>query len=556
VDLLDDKQLETRLKKLKTTYNDMPARSNADKITKAIIKYKAKTKSFHFSYVASLIGVGMIAGVLIAGIFQQSQAPLDSPNDEPKKQEISPENKAQERNYEYKTFEELEDYFNKKVEDTTKRLGYDGFAASDLVLNVSDSLQKSKYRVVQENYTEDQLLEEIASKKDEIDYFLTAPSVYLDEMKKNKKEGIQNEMFSSYMEQLERYLPLVQNEMVKIFSLQPIHNLVETVELLNSGEFKGNTEAIRFAKKMRENGYMFTASGEGMLELEIDYDWIALEVKSYDLDDGKVYLEVKQAEPILTDGYLVTEWNQLGDYLVANEKAVNQLKESVLKEQLKKDFRKYYRIFLLGSDHSNITDEKHYVKNDVKAAWEKVIGQYGDTQTGKEIRKYFQKLENNKFLVDINVTTEEIHWPPFADFDRAQGNEKGAVVEEPILPLSSELQQVYEDFKMNKEDSYLKGLTPFQVMSLYFHCDSIGDYETKYALVHNHPLSKEEFVKEEHASLNSINNVLEGYMYARYFIADHKIRAIELFYNDGKESRLFGMNEVNGVWKVKPFPFQ
>ncbi|WP_374722161.1 hypothetical protein, partial [Peribacillus tepidiphilus] len=72
----------------------------------------------------------------------------------------------------------------------------------------------------------------------------------------------------------------------------------------------------------------------------------------------------------------------------------------------------------------------------------------------------------------------------------------------------------------------------------------------------NHPLSKEEFVKEEHASLNSINNVLEGYMYARYFMADHKIRAIELFYNDGKESRLFGMNEVNGVWKVKPFPFQ
>ncbi|WP_374722503.1 hypothetical protein [Peribacillus tepidiphilus] len=137
---MDDKQLETRLKKLKTTYNDMPARSNADKITKAIIKYKAKTKSFHFSYVASLIGVGMIAGVLIAGIFQQSQAPLDSPNDEPKKQEISLENKAQERNYEYKTFEELEDYFNKKVEDTTKRLGYDGFAASDLVLNVSDSL--------------------------------------------------------------------------------------------------------------------------------------------------------------------------------------------------------------------------------------------------------------------------------------------------------------------------------------------------------------------------------------------------------------------------------
>ena len=86
---MEDKLLEDRLKKLKGSYNEIPTKSSPQKLLNEIMKTeKPQKKKLIMPYVASFIGILLLAGVLGTQLIgqQESRQGINPTNQEEKEE--------------------------------------------------------------------------------------------------------------------------------------------------------------------------------------------------------------------------------------------------------------------------------------------------------------------------------------------------------------------------------------------------------------------------------------------------------------------------------------
>ncbi|WP_163103115.1 hypothetical protein [Peribacillus alkalitolerans] len=552
---MEDNQLEKRLKQLGDAYESIPTNTDYDRLAKVVIRETKPVKKWAFPYVASLIGVGIIVGILLMGILQNTKEDnlhSENPNDTvvpPDK-----EKKSNENAYRLKSYEELERYFEKKVAETSERLGYTDFKDSDLVNEIRSRIVSLKEQ--EDLKTEEQVLESIQATKEEVDYFLTAPSYYLEKLSSNLESEEQEVLFYDYMSQMKRLQSILHNKISAIFSNEDMSDIVSIVAKMNEGLYHGSDEATRFVKALKESGYSFSTK-EGFLELNINYISIADKIGASAGQEITQYLNLKIDQPQLNDGSYSGSWHEIGDYLLLSEETILGMEEGVLKEELKHDYRLFFAIYLLGLPNDPVFDWNGKMNEDIKHAWGEMEGD-STSQTAQSAITFITPLKENEWKKPAEFETSEVPYPEFSISDGVSNNQNQEIIEEPILPLSTQLQSKYDEFQASSKEEILNGLSAFDVMRLYFHAENEKDYGTQYDLL-NKPddfVSKEKYIEESSNPLFNGPSSIEGYRYAKEYWMDGEMVGIELFYSNGEQSKVFQMDEVNGVWKVQIMPFQ
>ncbi|WP_108670712.1 hypothetical protein [Peribacillus acanthi] len=550
---MEDNQLEKRLEQLNKAYKSIPSKTDYDRLAKVVIKETKPVKKWSFPYVASLIGVGIIAGILLMGILHNSKG--NNLQSEKPKETVVPPSKEEKLNEEIKSYEELESYFDKKVADTSKRLGYKDFKESDMVNEIREKINNL---ITQEDLkTEEAVLESIQTTKEEVDFYLTAPSYYLEKLSASTLAYEEQEvLFYEYMRQMNQLKPILQMELAEIFLNEDSSDIVEVVAKMNEGIYHGSDEAAIFVKAMRENGYSFTTI-EGLLELNIDYASIYDRMGDQANTEISQYLTLKIDRPQLSDGAFSGRWHEIGDYLLQSEKVILNMNDGVWKENLKQDFRLFFGIYLLGLPNDPVFDWNGKINEDIKKAWEDMEN-HATFQTAKSILQFVEQLKGNGWEKPEKFEASEVPYPAFSLSDGVPNNQNPDIIEEPILPLSANLLSKYDGFKATGNEEILNGLSAFDVMRLYFHAENEKDFGTQYDLL-NKPadfLSKEKYHEDSTNPLYNGPSAIDGYRHAKEYRIDGEMIGIELFYNNGQQSKVFQMDQVNGVWKVQIMPFQ
>jgi len=242
---------------------------------------------------------------------------------------------------------------------------------------------------------------------------------------------------------------------------------------------------------------------------------------------------------------------------VKYEKVVHTLTHEMIKEWMIGDVKSYYAEFVHGPNPSAIFDEHNVLKDEVKEAFKSIFSVYPGTDTGKSIKRLYEELERNNFQKPTDFDNQLVSFPIYMV---APTNLKKEDIFSDILPLSDGLLSSYKEFSSKKDWNILKQYNPFEIMSLYFHADEQGDYETMYALYSQNgtmpPL--EQFVKEQENG-SSLGNLLRGYQFATLFYAEdapEKPVGVKLHYAEDADSLIFQMTQVDGYWKVRYMPFQ
>ncbi|MBS8266032.1 hypothetical protein DYI25_16515 [Mesobacillus boroniphilus] len=562
---MDDQLLEKRLESLKKAYDDMPEDENRSAILAAIKKDQKKknqNKWFHLPYAASFIGVGMIAGVLMMQYIGGNGPSTDQPSqhqpsgEQVKTGEMDPKEVEEQ-------FKRVEKHFYKKRAEAEKKIGVKGIADErTLARGMLEEIESAKKNILAnlKEYNQDELNQLRNDLIKMIDAVFTLPSESIKNLKNEDRSRYADmELEMQLLTQLDYYQSLYWHPVVlQVFDKELKKNsAAEIAAKLNAGGSGIENERLKaLAAGAKANGYYFQANENGTIKAAINYPWVADQVKNSVHPDFLTYMQMLDVK-IHDDGGNVRSYKELGELLVNYEKTYHSLKHEMIKEYIKGAARSYYAEFVLGRIPSRIFDENNVLKNEVREAYKVIIKLYPDSDTGKAIKAFYGRLEENNFLKPSGFDEETVRYPLYLV---APNNLKNEDVFFDIFPLPNALLSSYKEFAAKKNWNILKNYSPFEIMQLYLHADKERDHETMYALYsHNEALpSLERYVKEQE-DRGGLGNLLRGYQFSTLYYAEDdpdKIVGIQLHYTEGADSLVFQMTQEDGFWKVQYLPFQ
>lgn len=559
---MDDQLLEKRLDSLKKAYNDIPEEENRSSILTAIKKdqkRKNHNKWFHLPYAASFIGVGLIAGILM---MQYIAGNGPNPEEHQSKGEQSKAGEVKEEHVE-EQFEMIEKHFYSKQAEVEEKLGLSlGTVEIPLAPQLLNDIDETKANALDhlENYNQDEIMEMKQSIKVRIDETFTLPSEVIEKFHDDDRDRYGDmELEEQLLLQLEYYQSAYwHSDITSLFEKElKEESAASLAEKLNSGG-KGikNAELRSIAAGAKANGYYFREIETGAIQTEINYSWVAGQLKSNVHEDFITYLELRN-EKIHDHQGRVISYQNLGELLVKYEKVIHTLTHEMIKEWMVGEVKSYYAEFVHGRNPSAIFDEHNVLKVEVKEAFKSIMNVYPNTDTGISIKRFYEELERNNFHKPNDFDNK---WVSFPKYMIAPNNLKNEDVFTNILPLSNGLLASYKEFSSKKNWNILKQYNPFEVMSLYFHANEQGDYETMYALYSQNDAmpTLDQFIKVQ-GNGSSLGNVLRGYQFATLFYAEDdpgKPVGVQLHYTEDADSLIFQMTQEEGIWKVRYMPFQ
>lgn len=562
---MDDQLLQKRLDSLKKAYDEMPEEENRSAILAAIKKdqkKKNRNKWFHLPYAASFIGVGIIAGVLMMQYIDKNGTSTDKPSQhQPSGEQVKTGEMDAKKVAEQ--FDRVEKYFHKKRTEAEKKIGVKGIAdESTLAHGMLEEIEAAKKNTMAnlKGYNKDELNQMTNELIKMIDAVFTMPSESIESLKNEDRSRYADmELEMQLLTQLEYYQslywhPVILREFDKELKNSSAKDLAAK---LNSGGRGIANERLRaLAAGAMANGYYFQSNENGTIKAAINYPWVADQVRNSVHPDFLTYMEMLDVK-IHDDGGNVRSYKELGELLVNYEKTYHSLKHEMIKEYIKGAARSYYAELVLGRIPSRIFDEHNVLKDEVKKAYQDIIKLYPNTDTGKAIQAFYERLEENNFQKPSGFDEQTVSYPLYLV---APNNLKNEEIFLDILPLNDALLSSYKEFAAKKNWNILKHYGPFEIMQLYLYADKQRDYETMYALYsQNEALpSLEQFVKEQEER-DGLGNLLRGYQFATLYYAENdpdKTVGVQLHYIEGADSLVFQMTQEDGFWKVQYLPLQ
>lgn len=558
---MDDQFLEKRLNSLKNAYEEMPVKNNTEQIVREVKKIdKSKRHIFHFPYVASFIGVGIITGILLMQFFAQDIAV-------PKDNSAAVEDQEAVSEIEIKqTFAKLLKYYDIKQADLKVKLGIIEDSSVKFASHIPSMLDTEMMQVLDDDIAANDLIELERKYKEIIDRDLIHPTELTNKIADAKTEEERDNLTASlvnvYDEFFYRYRDLVNIDYkADIMDMIRSSSLEQTIKLLNNGFAQSEASELgNFADGAKQIGYSFIEE-DGYIAVKKDIHLLLAEVKPIISNDFYSYILLQEKERFNQNGTMTIGWMELAELLIQYEETYNSIENDWIIENMKREFSSLYALLLLGHTSKSIFDESDLLKNDVKAAYEWVIETHADTTTAQALKVEYEALKEIGFKKPADFSNTGILTPDFLQ-GRERPEQKGEKITDPILPLSDELLSIYKQFKSKQDDNLLRGYGPFEIMRLYFHADAEKDYETLYALYSTEFAlpSEEQFIAEYSAGDSStLIDRLRAYDYASLYHREDDpalITGVQLHYKGQNEKRVFGMTKTNGIWKVNFIPFQ
>lgn len=557
---MDDKLLEERLSNLKDSYDNMPEDTRKGEILEAIKteqKRKLPKQWHHLPYVASFIGVGMIAGIL----FMQFAGDFGiSPGSETENSHTSSAALANQNEID-KTFIELNEYYNQKHEEAETELGME----TDEIFIAREIRSRLIEEEANVNHIREPSKEDLADLKSRLiklmDEEFTTPAQLIKEIESNPNGQKTDQLIEGQklLSKLDGYKRHYQYYLLSSLYLGQLSEAEKAalVEQLQSGESEVINVLVQGAE---DNGYR-VVSEKGQLVVQIDYKGIAEKLTDALPADFREFLHLKDVQVFTNDGTLILAWKEIGDLLVRYEELYSSTNSSIIKDWIKSDVgHSLYPLFVLGHSSNSLFKENE-LKSEVRAAYSYVTAEYPSFSTAAAIKVELEALKLNSYKKPLNFEEKLVLLPDYLNMPKDLQQAGMKPIEEPILPLSDQLMEVYETFRAEKSEEALIGVGPFNIMRLYYYADSIKDYSTKYALYSDAAQlpALEDYIKDQSEKPVSLADSLEGYRFATLYYTDgdrRQIKGLRLRFDNNMEGLLFGMTHENGVWKVNFLPLQ
>ncbi|PLR92675.1 hypothetical protein [Bacillus sp. T33-2] len=404
---MDDTLFEERMTSLKTAYDSMRPDTDRAGILAAIKKEEKRHRSkpfYDFPYVASFIGIGMIAGIFLMQTIGQNESPTQSQNGS-KSPAVESRSKIEVSKAEIdNAFKELQDYYRQRHEQVEKTLGIsiDGNVIESYFPKLITN-EKQKLLTSEEGVGVSELANIKSQLKTEIGMSFVTPSSLIKSMN-SQSQDLDSGSIHQLIGQLDSYSVVYQEVYRVIYEsdLQEIlqnGNLHSTIEKLNSGEGLGlGSDRLRmFAKGARENGVLFAAE-DGKIITRIDYRGVAEKLKSTISDDLYNYFHLKSTRLFSSQGQLLIPWNDLGELLVSYEKSFLQSRDPVVKDLIEMEVSSFlYPVFVLGHPSKSLFNEQYILNDDVKEAYSQLIKNHPETFTAKAVADELETLRLNNF---------------------------------------------------------------------------------------------------------------------------------------------------------------
>lgn len=402
---MDEKMLEKRLNQLKSSYDQIPTISNPNSILKRIKDTEKpinKRNRIQFPYVASIIGVLLLAGILSTQLLTQyTQGDTSQVEEKQVSKELI-----------FQRASELEELYIQKVKVLQEQLYFEEVEHFAFVVEAKTMITDFR-RSSPDIYAGEKSLEhEFENTKKLLERKLMLPREEMDYIKEHANGGTvtADEEVMSIIEKQEELLSIFKYKWDYLYQKHS-KELTNHGDLLNTfinySDYKG-TEISELANKLVENGYYVNSQGE-FPEVGINFDSLG----SYEglsslpnlSDTMKTYLEIKSMK-VTTDGALLVSWDELSDNLIKIEEIVRGNKDFLLNKELFEMYNLYFNLYTnkdLTLPNSPIFDGE-ILKEEVKQSYERFITEYPDTKSGEAISEYYDLLKNNNYKrIDQNL---------------------------------------------------------------------------------------------------------------------------------------------------------
>jgi len=539
---MDEKHLEDILNQLKKKYDEMPSISNTETIINSIKKEKKQLKRrFRISYVASFIGVGIIAGILLShGMNQWEKQPIP-PNIKQATLKIKATG--------------LVNYYLDQEKRLIESLTLSP-SASPVFPEVYNYVNDVEDQLRINNYSNDEEKRIILETVTYIDENLLPPSQLMTEIQE-RNHSMNDDEFHHYLKKQNQYLSLFKREFHRFEN--EVNELTEKYPITTVLSFLTNGDPLvikleGLSTAVQENGYKFIYNRQlNKIDIDIDYQKIVLSLKGKLTDSMKKYLNLKDKTDLVQNFEMVGSWMDLGNRIMELEDAIVATKSKWMLDELTKQYVEYYVVFLKGVKNTPLYDSKRKLKEDVKKAYEYVMVHYPSNQTTDFISQQYLFLENNNFTVNDGLNLLIPPFPSFIELHLKEGNfklEEVASSDQSIFELSDHLLNVYNQFSKSKDIKLLSRYNHFEIVKLYLHAYLMNDYETVYYLFDSKERPEyEDFIENFQKSREEIMTLVDDYQYAQIIGDIHNPNGIELFFSN-QAPIIFQLKNDNGIWKI------
>lgn len=389
-------KLDQRLNKLKKGYEDIPASTNSNDIMAKIRETEQKKQSkrwmVQLPYVASFIGVLLIGSILAIQLLSSpdSTPGSDVPETEKPNTDTEEGNDVTIEDIEAK-IKELNDYYLEQKEQFENRTYVENAEELTYIGEVRYTIDSVKTSPADFDGIED------------LDRTFDNLMVLVQdafELPKTEFEQFNNhstDMMNIIRKQEDLRMSF-QNEITRFEGsgalLKISNDFFEQLELLNS--LKINDPALlQLAKEILDNGYAFYDSGEGTVEVRVNYQNYLDNYDSYLDDSVRSFITLKR-EPIASDAALLITWDELADRIVEFEKIKNSYrgKSGIV---VTDEYNLHVQYYLEGMDNTSAFPDDINLDPALKASYERFLTKYSDTETFDIIKKYYTMLENGGF---------------------------------------------------------------------------------------------------------------------------------------------------------------
>lgn len=455
---MDDKKFEERMNSLKRSYEKVQPVSSVDHIMNKVKQTELpKRKKFQLTYVASFIGVLLIAGILGTQLISQSNKSSGEKSPSIENQIVSATDIEDSIN-------EVRGFYERNLDELKEKLQFEDVEQYRFVQEAKKAVEsfeaRKEYtsRAELQNYTE--------NVKNIISLRVSMPSEEM-KMLKEKAENdkkIDETQLISYLIKMELLKERFNEKWFNLRQLPTEGNLVAYVDKLNKQEVQnGSEEYLNLINTLRSNGYrfIFVTEGEGQIDLTIDPQIILDTFEDMLSDQLIAYLHFKK-DVIEQGSVLGLTQEQLGARVIKLEEMIVSHPNFEKNDDLKMEYQKHLLQFIQYSGGKSMKD---------------FVSDYPQSLSAKQVDDFLN--ENDEF-----VSVQES-----AKISPELKASSGYNVQ--LLPLTESLKEAYQKYKNTRNDEILEG--PFlgtesaievSIARLYMYAIENKDYETAFYLTY------------------------------------------------------------------------
>ncbi|MBM7605462.1 hypothetical protein JOC75_003485 [Metabacillus crassostreae] len=541
---MDDKIFEERMDSLKSSYEKLQPVSSVDHIINNVkqTELPKRKKIFPLTYVASFIGVLLIAGILGTQLISQSNKSSGEKSPSIENQTVSATDIEDSIN-------EVRGLYERNLDVLKEKLQFDDVEQYSFVQEAKNTVEsfeeRKEYssRAELQNYTE--------NVKNIISLRVSMPNEEMEILKERAKNDkkIDETQLISYLIKMELLKERFNEKWFNLRQLPTEGNLVEYVDKLNKQEVEnGSDDYLNLIKTLRENGYrfIFITEGEGQIDLTIDHQKILDTFKDMLSNQLIAYLQYKK-EVIEQGTVLGLTQEQLASRIIKLEETIIAHPNFEKNDDLKMEYQKHLLHFIQYSDEESMKD---------------FVSDYPKSLSAKQVDEFLNGNENDEF-----VSGQEMRESISAKISP----ELKAISENNVqlLPLTDSLEAVYQEYKNTRNDEILEG--PFlgtesaievSIARLYMYAVENKDYETAFYLTYDGEASErpdlERFISEMAQSTTNYQDLSNKVIKVSTTYKENGRLIEHTFTTKDGESIIFNMKRNNEYEKVRveytPFP--